>query len=95
MKNQVWKFEIEVGNKFKLTMPENSFILDVQIDQKTEKPCIWVLVNPENKAQERFFDVVGTGHDIDFNVTAGMGYVGTFQLMEGRFVGHLFEIVYF
>ena len=87
MTETIWKFEIEVDDKIKIEMPKNSEILCVQV--QNGKPCIWAKVIKENSKEIRFFTVFGTGHEIKEH---NLNYIGTFQLFEGRFVGHLFEI---
>ena len=52
----IWKFETPFEDKFKLEMPKSAEILCVQQDQKTFKPCIWVMADTENETEERFFD---------------------------------------
>lgn len=60
----IWKFETPFESNFSLEMPTQSEILSVQIDQKTNKPCIWALVYPDNPKEERFFELFGTGHKV-------------------------------
>lgn len=87
----IYKYEVPVEDRFTLSMPFGADVLTVQVDQKTDKPCIWVTVETFNSNEERVFKFVGTGHP--FIEEAGQSYVGTIQLMNGGFVGHLFEII--
>ena len=88
----IWKFEVEVTSEpFKIVMPKDSAILSVQVQKGV--PCIWCLIDESRIGKEgeaRYFKVIGTGHRFDIT---GLAYIGTFQLVEGSFIGHLFEVV--
>lgn len=84
---QIWKYPITPSVNV-IEMPEGAEILCVQIQGET--PCIWALVNPNNELESRAFQTFGTGH----NVMTGIGrYIGTFQIDNGAFVFHTFEIL--
>ena len=87
----IWKYEINEP-EVTLMIPENAKVLDVQLQQGSPTPCIWVAVDTENILVERRFRIYGTGHPMDFKHAgaAGVHYVGTFQLQG--FVWHLFEV---
>lgn len=89
----IWKYEIAVDDIQNIDMPESSEILCVQMQGST--PCIWALVDPENKVRvPRVLITVGTGHKIfidDKNFR--LNYIGTYQMMGGSLVFHLFERV--
>ena len=87
----IWKFETPFEDKFKLEMPKNAEILCVQQDKKTFKPCIWAIVDTENKTEERFFELFGTGNHMHGDMGVDRKYLGTYQYQKGEFVGHLFE----
>lgn len=87
----IWKYPIEVTSEFKLTLPKSAqfLSLDVQFDpQRGQQPFMWFLVprpvkttfgEVEVPVEERYFRVVGTGHEMgnDFNAR---DFLGTFQL---------------
>ena len=85
----IWKFEKNKTGNFSLNMPKDSTILCLQIDTKTETPCIWALVFPENELEERFFELYGTGHEIDNQSGIIRNYIGTYQ--KFGLVWHVFE----
>ena len=87
----IWKFETPFEYSFKIIMPKDAEILSVQRDQKTSKPCVWVLVESENELEERYFELFGTGNPIHGNMGIDRKYIGTYQYQNGEFVGHLFE----
>ena len=80
----VWKYPFETTDRFVLAMPAGAKPLCVQV--QNGQPCLWAMVDPELPRVERHFAVSGTGHP--FRVD-GFEYVGTYQLLDGRFVGHL------
>ena len=87
MRQTIWKFETEVTDRFTLKMPSGGQILTLQI--QNEKPCIWALVNPENDPEERFFELFGTGHEME-SMGINRKYIGTYPLQNGAFIFHLF-----
>jgi hypothetical protein len=83
----VWKYILDVVDYQQIDMPRGAEILSVQAQGGTA--CIWVLVDPTNDKELRGVHMHGTGHPIDI---AGHGrFVGTFQLLDGRLVLHLWE----
>ena len=84
----IWKFPLSSMDVNYIKMPEGAKILTVQTQMET--PCIWALVNPTAQMTQRVFRTVGTGHDLPEQNPHN--YIGTFQLMAGQLVFHLFEI---
>lgn len=97
----IWKFKIEINDRFSIEMPKGSAILCVQVQDEPkpwgqgileENPCIWAVVDTEQPKEVRTFSVKGTGHPFhDFELST-LHYIGTFQLVSGSFIGHLFEV---
>lgn len=87
----IWKYEIKEP-EVTLMIPEDAKVLDVQLQDGTPIPCIWVAVDTDNILVERKFRIHGTGHKLEYKHAgaAGVHYVGTFQLQG--FVWHLFEV---
>lgn len=86
---KVYKYEIGFEDNFELELPKGSKILTVRANQKTT-PCIWVLVNPDEKQMEkRKFRHAGTGHSI---TEENLEYIGTYPLRDGFLIFHLFEV---
>lgn len=82
----IWKYSFQVKDNFEIMMPFGARILAVQVQNAV--PCLWVQVNSEMHEETRRFQIIGTGHQ--FN-PAGLAYVGTFQMMGGQLVWHLYE----
>lgn len=67
-------------------MPKGAEVLCVQM--QGDQPQIWALVDPEEtELESRHFIVFGTGHPIQGDYT----YIGTYQVLGGAFIGHVFE----
>jgi len=89
MEKEIWKYILEVENNFVIEMPKGADILSAQVQFGI--PCIWALVNPTAEKEKRSFLIVGTGHQIHYDMGVNYKYIGTFLLMQEAFVAHLFE----
>ena len=58
--NTIWKYELEFEAITRLQVPKDAEILTVQKDDKTNKPCVWIMVNTENEKEERLYCGQGT-----------------------------------
>lgn len=90
----VWKYPLDddmLNDHMQIDMPAGAQILTFQM--QGEVPTLWALVDPKvNAVEPRVFRFAGTGHDIREN-RAILGYIGTIQMMGGKLVFHLFEII--
>lgn len=83
--NTIYKYEINLEEIIKLTIPFGSEIL--KFGMQNNKMFIWVLIDPERTKMEiREFHLFGTGHDIEG--VNKLKYLGT---AGDIFVWHLFE----
>ena len=89
MKKTIWKFQLEVKDGNEVYMPKDAEILCIQV--QNEQPCIWALVDTNQPNVRRIIDIYGTGHEISYSMGQEWKYIGTFQLLQGQFVGHAFE----
>ena len=80
MNNIIYKYEIDTI----VVMPKGAEILSVQMQHG--KPHLWAIVNDNNELEERIFNIVGTGWEMDFSNNK---YIDTFQ--DGSLVWHVFE----
>ena len=87
MNKSIWKFPLETEDTTTIIMPENAEILTVQVQR--DIVCLWALVDPNASREPRTIQIIGTGHPIDGKVNRK--YIGTYQLMEGALVFHVFE----
>jgi hypothetical protein len=82
----IYKYELSVEDNQIIKMPDGAKFLSLQT--QNENPCIWMLVDTENKLVDIHFVTYGTGHEIK----SGLGeFVGTYQLNNGRLVFHVFK----
>lgn len=85
--NTIWKAELPLEGEFSLELPAGAVFLAVQT--QGDNPKAWFVVNTKSELEERFFELLGTGHELQR--VDQLRYLGTFQILDGRFVGHLFE----
>lgn len=86
MKSSIWKFPIETRDKQIINVSAGAEFLSVQIQHG--KPCIWAKVNPENTTVRTNVVIIGTGKSA--NASDKLQFIGTYQLSDGNFVGHVF-----
>lgn len=87
----VLKYPVEIGTPFNHRMPAGAQLLDVQI-QGDQGPQLWALVDGMvEDVESRSFIVVGTGPE-HHPIHDHYEFVGTFQMLDGKLVWHLFEV---
>ena len=86
MQSVIWKFPVKP--EMSLSLPRGAQILTVQSQHGT--PQMWVQIDTEAPPREetRHFVAFGTGDRFD---SAGLTYIGTFQVESGMLVFHLYE----
>lgn len=95
----IWKFPVELTDRFEVEMPEGAEVLCVAPQDLAsilgpmfaagDSVFMWALVDPDAPPTTRPFFLVGTGHALpNF---ANLRHLGTFQLQAGALVFHLFE----
>jgi len=80
----IWKWTLNPETT--IDMPCGAELLAVQVQHG--EPCLWALVSPSSAKCRRTFRVYGTGHDMPDEPGQ---HVGTFQLLDGAMVFHVFE----
>lgn len=90
MTDAIWKYELPIEDSFTLEMPVGAQVLSVQTQR--DVACMWARVVLDSPKEKRQFRVIGTGNPIDYT-TGPMSHLGTFQLANGNFVGHVFEVL--
>lgn len=90
----VWKYIIDLeqlekrvddAGGFNFSMPKGATISHVEMQHSW--PCMWAVVDTEQPLETRRFALLGTGHKL----SSGFQHVGSFQMLDGKFVGHVFE----
>jgi hypothetical protein len=84
---KIYKYPFEVQNDVVIKMPKGANPLTVQ--EQNGLPYIWAIVDPKNDEIFYNFRIVGTGQEICFDLL-DYKYFGTFQLVHGKFIGHMF-----
>lgn len=76
-------------SKFSVILPKHAIIKHV--DFQNDDLCMWAIVDEnEEDQEERFFEMYGTGHDINTPIMQ-LNHLKTFLSKGGMFVFHLFE----
>ena len=83
----VWKFPLQPTGVQRIRMPRDSTILTIQVQGRFI--CLWALVEMEKEPVDRFFIIAMTGKPLPDEIER---YIGTFQIPQQDFVGHVFEI---
>lgn len=87
----IHKFEINMlGGPTEIALPAMCKALDVQTDEKTGLPAIWIELNPEHdKVKRLVLQVAVTGGQVPFG-----DWFGSFQMKDpsnnSNFVGHVY-----
>ena len=86
--NSIYKYPLSVIDSQVVKLPRGASILCVQVQHDT--PQLWALVDvDESHHDERTIRIADTGHPL---ASPTGHYLGTFQLHDGSFVGHVFEV---
>jgi hypothetical protein len=83
----VWKYPVPIQDQFVIVMAKGAKPLCVQLQKDT--PTMWTEVDPYGTASNQMFKLLGTGHIRELADTDK--YVGTFQLLDGDLVFHLYH----
>lgn len=84
----IWKFPLITTDINTIDMPIGAEILTVQ--EQYGKPCLWAVVDDDVEKERRVFAIYGAGHSV--SVVTDKKYIGTYQLMEGALIFHVFEL---
>ena len=87
MAKQIWKYRI-TPYYTSIGMPKGAEVLTVQTQNGC--PCMWAMVDSDQRIEVRTFQAYGTGHALPDTPTEKK-YIGTFQM--DVLVFHLFELV--
>lgn len=86
---RIFRYQLPVEDFPEILMPYGAQILSVASPRNGgQMPDLWALVDTTAHLVPRKFRVVGTGHPISERLGR---FVGTFALLDGAFIGHVFE----
>lgn len=86
MSQVIYKYQVLIDDQFSIDLPKGAQVLSVGVQH--DRPYVWVLQDPGAPLYRRLFAVATTGNPLPPGCDK---FIGTFQLMGGRFIGHLFE----
>ena len=89
MNKEIWQYKLEIDDTQTIKMPKDAKILTIQCQYET--PCIWALVDPANKKEDRLIETFGTGNSISCGIGNDRKYIGTYQKQGGLLIFHVFE----
>lgn len=83
----ILKYELQIADENRIYMPEGSKLLSIEV--KLGVPFLYALVPAQYRGNYKFriFHTYATGTEENID---GI-YIGTYQLLEGRAVYHVFE----
>lgn len=85
---KIWKWPLEITDLQTLDIPSDATILTVQTQNGS--PQLWALcATPVENTTPRHIAIYGTGNPLPDNVGR---YISTFQMHDGAFVFHAFEV---
>ena len=91
MKRVIWKFNLKVTDVQDIEIPHGSILLSVQ--NQNETPCLWALIYDTEAEKEVIrLRTIGTGNPISDDDFNPKDFLGTYQLNNGSFVGHVFQV---
>jgi hypothetical protein len=82
----IWKFPLKITTEQTINVPLIAFL---SIDVQYNVPCLWWLVDTDLPLKEIIIATYGTGESIPSD-NYERTFLGTFQLFQGNFVGHVF-----
>lgn len=85
----IYKYPLRLNSVNVASIPQGARVLTVQTQNET--PCLWALVDPNKILEERIFEIFATGSMLP--LSGNWNYISTFQLENGVYVFHCFEMV--
>lgn len=88
----IWKYPLLLIGEQAIQMPKGAEILCAQAQRN--HLCLWALVDPAAKKDERLIVIHGTGYPVpEVHNAYKRQYIGTAQMDGGSLVWHVFEII--
>lgn len=86
----IQRFDLSIEQRQQVLIPFNSEIIG--FGEFNKNPCIWALVDPDQKPQARTFVIVAENKDLDPTVNKTR-YLGRFEATAevGKRMVHVFE----
>lgn len=84
---RIHKYPLRVTDVVRLQMPKGAKPLCAQTQHG--EPYLWAAVDADAPNVEHIINIAGTGHERS-DISVGQ-YVGSFQMLEGALVFHVFD----
>ena len=85
---RIWKVTFRLEDVQRFELPKGAKLLTMQC--QNGMPCIWFEVDEKEDATEsRIFTTYGTGNPMPDEPG---NYIGTYQVMQGQLVFHVYEV---
>lgn len=88
MKNKIFKYELEITDLQTISTPIGSEVISAK--EQNGKLCIWALVDLRCGNIDKPIRIVGTGHDIEFNIGDYSFYFVDTVVMSNGLVWHVY-----
>lgn len=86
----IHKHALDIEDEISIGIQEGAEILTIQVQNGF--PTIWYLIDDDKPLCRRTLEIFGTGNPIkELPPTQTRQYIGTFQLLSGAIVFHVFE----
>jgi hypothetical protein len=87
MSKKIFKYNLDVGIN-RIELPEEAEITSVGYSMSTQQVHCWAIVDTDKPTKTRRIDVLGTGWEIDADIS---GFLGTVMTRE-EYVWHVFDM---
>jgi len=87
MNTVIYKYALATTEQQDLHLPVGSYLLDIQVQYN--HPVMWIVADPNAELEPVVITTIVTGMIQDQEIVFG-DYLGTYQLHDGKFVGHVF-----
>lgn len=89
MKKVIYKFTLKEVETQTIQIPKGSVLMSVQA--QNNKPCLWAVIHDtQAEIEEIKIRTLLTGQPFSDEEYFPTGFLGTYQLNGGAFVGHVF-----
>jgi len=89
---RIGKYIAKIVAEIRENADQEAVVEAFRVMRENNCPCLWALVNPDERHSKRQFRLAGTGHPI-IQDEGALRFVGTIQLHGGSLVFHLFELL--
>ena len=85
----IYKYILQDADVQSVSMPEGAKILCVQVQYGAA--CLWAEVDTDKPSVDRTIEMFGTGYEMRCDMGIERQYIGSYQLIGGALVFHVYE----